>query len=62
MNTIIDKLCLRRLCLPSNTDIDLVHNGTIRSHTCACDTSKHVAVCFKERQYFKCIELWNEYV
>jgi hypothetical protein len=62
MNSIIDKLCLKRLCLPSNTDITLVHNGTIKSHTCICDTSKHIAVCFKERQYLKCAKLWDQHV
>jgi len=62
MDSIIDKLCLKRLCLPSNTDINLLHNGTIKTNICACDTSKHIAVCFKERQYLKCPQLWNKYV
>jgi len=62
MDTIVDNLCLRRLCLPSGTDINLLHNGTVKSHTCLCDTSKHVAVCYKKGQYFKCIKLWNKYV
>lgn len=62
MDSIIDKLCLKRLCLPSNTDISLLHNGKIKSKLCNCDTSKHIAVCFKEKQYLKCIKLWDKYV
>lgn len=62
MDTFIDKLCLKRLCLPSNTDINLLRNGIIKYNSCACDTSKHVAACFKEKQYFKCVKLWNKYV
>ena len=62
MDTIIDKLCIRRLCLPSNTNIELLRSGNIKSHICACDTSKHIAVIYKERQYLKCIKLWNQCV
>ena len=47
MNSFLDKLCLKRLCLPSNIDINLIRNSSIKHSDCACDTSKHIAVCFK---------------
>ena len=47
MDNMIDRLCLKRLCLPSNTDIDLLHNGKVKSNLCNCDTSKHIAIVIK---------------
>ena len=47
MDSMLNKLCLKRLFLPSNTNIDQLHNGQIKSKLCNCDTSKHIAIVLK---------------
>jgi len=54
MDAIINILCLKRLCMPSNTDINLLQNGVIKipHNICKCDTSKHIAICLKENNTY----------
>ena len=52
MEEIMDKLCLKRLCYPSNTDINLVRNGFIKYKMCECDTIKHISVCLRKNTVF----------
>ena len=63
MDSFIDKLTLRRLCLPSTTDITLLRSGQIKSTLCECGNSHHIACALEPKgSYFKCHELWDKYV
>lgn len=65
--TLIDRLCLRRLCLPSYTNIDDLRNGCVNAKTkrmtqIECGCSHHIACTFEGRYCFQSIELWDKYV
>ena len=45
MNSLVNNLCLRRLCLPCDTDIELLNSGLIKSNIYECGNSHHIA-CF----------------
>lgn len=65
MNQFIDTLCKRRLCLPSNYDINLLRSGKATNYkTCDCiGTSQHISCTFDGKlSCFKTIELWDKYV
>jgi hypothetical protein len=56
-------LCLRRLCLPSNTNIDDLHNGKIKNNMCICGNYLHIACIYEGKgQCLKCPKLWDKYV
>ncbi len=61
--TFIDKLCLRRLCLPANTDVDRLRSGLIKSNMCECGNSHHIACAVEGKgSCLKCTKLWDEHV
>ncbi len=63
MNTLIDKMCLRRLCLPSNTNIDDLRSGAVKNNRCECGTSHHIACVLQGREScFKGSFIWNKHV
>ena len=64
MDTLIDKLTLRRLCLPSTTDIKALRAGKIRTSSfCECGNSHHIACAIEKKgSCFKSTKLWNKHV
>ena len=46
LQDLIDLMCIKRLCLPSNTDIDAIRNGSISPIVCFGDKGIHSSVCF----------------
>ena len=60
---ICNKLCFRRLCLRSDSDINLLHNGSLKSCVCANEKLMHVAACIQKKgQYVQCTKLWNKQI
>lgn len=58
MNSFLNKLCLKRLCLPCNTDVEQLNSGLIKSNILECGNSYHIACvvkykgsCFKHLSY-----------
>ena len=47
MNSFINELCLKRLCLPCDTDIEHLKSGLIKSNICECGNSHHIACVVK---------------
>ena len=47
---IIEKLCLKRLCIPCNTDIELVRKGIIKSLHTMYNQSNHIAYIFNDKK------------
>ena len=65
MEEFIDNLCKRRLCLPSNVDINLIRSGQTKSYkTCEClGASQHIACALgSNASCFKSAFIWNKYV
>lgn len=63
MNSILDKMCLKRLCLPSNTDIELLRSGNIKCSMCDWGNSHHIACTFEGKSYcLKGHNIWDKYV
>ena len=56
---ICNKLCFKRLGLCSNSDINLLHNGTLKTCICSNEQLMHVSACLIQRQYQKRSMLWN---
>jgi len=51
MNSFLDNLCLKRLCLPYDTDIERLHSGLIKSNICECGNSYHIACLVTQKGY-----------
>lgn len=67
MNNLLDRMCLRRLCLPSYIDINDLRKGTIKSCCSECNMSNHIACIYEGKicekgSYFQSLELWDKYV
>ena len=63
MNSFLNKLCLKRLCLPCDTDIEHLKSGLIKSNIFECGNSHHIACVVKYKgSCFKHIELWDKHV
>ena len=65
MDPLVNNMLLKRLCLPSNTDMDELKSGRIKNTKCECDNfSKHIAcVMTKKREpCFICSFIWNQYL
>ena len=59
----IDMLILRRLGLPSTTDIKSLRAGKIRTSSCECGNSHHIACAIEKKgSCFKSTKLWNKHV
>ena len=43
MSNLLDKMFIKRFCLPSNTDLYQYENGTKNIDTCLCGHYNHVA-------------------
>lgn len=48
MESLIDKLCLQRLCLPSNTNINCLRSCKIKSNIIECGNSHHIACIYED--------------
>jgi hypothetical protein len=46
MNILIQKLCKKRLCLPSDIEFDDVSNS-VQNNLCECGESHHIACVLK---------------
>lgn len=65
MTSFVNRLCLRRLCLPSGTNFAELESGLIKpkSNICECGNSHHIAcVVIGKRSCLKCIKLWDKHV
>ena len=49
MDLLIEKLCKQRLCLPSNSDINLIRKGFIKNNINYCGDSNHIACIFDSK-------------
>ena len=47
MDSLLTKLCIRRLCLPSHINFDNVINGKVRPTNCMCASANHIACVFQ---------------
>ena len=47
MLNLLDKMFIKRFCLPSNSDIDLYENGTSNLNSCLCGNYNHAACVLK---------------
>jgi len=48
MEDILNQLCIKRLCLPSNININDLRNGVIKTCTCKNNFTKHIACTFND--------------
>ena len=56
MDSIIEKMLFKRLCLPINTDIDKLRLGVIKNKNCRCNNiSQHIACVLKKEGNILCI-------
>lgn len=56
MDSIIEKMLLKRLCLPIDTDIDKLRLGVIKNNKCRCNNvSQHIACVLKKEGNILCI-------
>ena len=56
MDSIIEKMLFKRLCLPINTDIDKLRLGVIKNKNCKCNNvSQHIACVLKKEGNILCI-------
>ncbi len=62
MDNFLNKLCLRRLCLPSTTDMKDLRSGCVKSPMCDCGNSHHIACTFEKGYCFQSFELWDKHV
>ena len=53
MTQILDKLFLKRFCLPSNTNISSIENGEMQLSSCLCGNYNHVSCVLKGKQRLK---------
>jgi hypothetical protein len=54
MLNLLDKMFIKRFCLPVNSDIDSYENGSINIDSCLCGNYNHVACVLKGKgQYEK---------
>lgn len=49
MDNLIKSLSLRRLCLPSDTNYNILHSGKIKNVCCLEGNSNHISICYKGR-------------
>lgn len=50
---LLDKMFIKRFCLPSNTDINLYENGVDVVPSCVCGNYNHVSCILKGKGRFK---------
>ena len=62
MDDLCNLLTFRRLCLRSDTNINMLKSGMIKSCICSDEKLMHVSACFKEKQYVQCIKLWDKQI
>lgn len=53
MLNLLDKMFIKRFCLPSNSDIDLYENGSNNLDTCLCGHYNHIACVLKGKDDFQ---------
>ena len=54
MMNLLDKMFIKRFCLPVNSDIDSYENGSINMNSCLCGNYNHIACVLKGKgQYEK---------
>lgn len=52
MNHLLDKMFLKRFCLPANSDIELYENGKAYINDCFCGNYNHIACVMKGKARF----------
>ncbi len=53
MKTILDKMFIKRLCLPTDVNIDLYENGTETVSPCVCGHYNHVSCVLQGKWKFE---------
>lgn len=51
MNYLVNKLCLKRLCLPCDTDVNRLNSGLIKTKIEKCGNSYHIACLVTQKGY-----------
>ena len=46
LSNLCDLMCIKRLCLPSNTNIDDIRDGHTKPSVCFGDKAIHSSTCF----------------
>lgn len=53
MSTLLDKMFIKRFCLPINSDIEMYENGDANINSCLCGNYNHVACILKGKCRFE---------
>ncbi len=53
MQSLLDKMFIKRFCLPINTDIESYENGTINVDSCLCGPYNHVSCVLQGKGRFE---------
>ena len=51
--SLLDKLFIKRFCLPNNTNVELYENGTQNIDTCLCSHYNHVSCVLQGKRSFE---------
>ena len=50
---LLDKMFIKRFCLPINSDVELYENGSINVNSCVCGHYNHVSCVLQRKGRFK---------
>lgn len=53
MKDLIDKLFIKRFCLPIDSDIELYENGKKNINSCMCGHYNHVSCLLQRKRVFE---------
>ena len=53
MNTLLDKMFIKRFCLPVNSDINLYETGALNISSCLCGVYNHVSCVLQGKLSFE---------
>ena len=53
MDNLLDKMFIKRFCLPINSDINLYESGKLNIDSCLCGVYNHIACVLQGKQSFE---------
>jgi hypothetical protein len=53
MNTLLDKMFIKRFCLPVDSDINLYETGALNINSCLCGVYNHVSCVLQGKLSFE---------
>lgn len=57
MNTLLDKMFIKRFCLPINVDINNYEKGVENIHNCICGDFNHASLFYKDEGHLKKVRI-----